>query len=118
MSDWRDQGLCAWHPDPELWHPDPSDHTRILEAVVICRQCPVRDACTDYAIRNRIDGGIWGGLTEDTRRAMRRNGGAAPVCRNGHPRTPENTGRNRRGGKACLICAADGKKRNQARSTA
>ena len=130
MSDWRDRGACAGHPDPELWFPAPTDRGRVLAAVAICRSCPVQNECATEAIRERLDEGIWGALTEDTRRAMRRNAGAPPVCRNGHPRTPENTGVNRHGGKACLICdseSADKKRRrdrernrrnNLARSTA
>ena len=57
---------------------------------------------------------------------MRRNAGAPPICRNGHPRTPENTGSNARG-KVCLICDSesaekkrirDRNRRNLVRSTA
>ena len=37
----------------------------------VCARCPVRQPCLDYAISNRITHGIWGGLTERERRAMR-----------------------------------------------
>jgi WhiB family transcriptional regulator, redox-sensing transcriptional regulator len=37
----------------------------------VCAACPVRQACLDYAISNRISHGIWGGLTERERRALR-----------------------------------------------
>ena len=37
----------------------------------VCAACPVRQACLDYAITNRIAYGIWGGLTERERRALR-----------------------------------------------
>jgi transcription factor WhiB len=37
----------------------------------VCAACPVRQACLDYAISNRITHGIWGGLTERERRALR-----------------------------------------------
>ncbi len=37
----------------------------------ICAACPVRQPCLDYAITNRIAYGIWGGLTERERRALR-----------------------------------------------
>jgi hypothetical protein len=37
----------------------------------VCAACPVRQACLDYAINNRITHGIWGGLTERERRALR-----------------------------------------------
>ena len=37
----------------------------------VCAGCPVRQPCLDYAITNRITYGIWGGLTERERRALR-----------------------------------------------
>jgi WhiB family redox-sensing transcriptional regulator len=37
----------------------------------VCAGCPVRQPCLDYAITNRISHGIWGGLTERERRALR-----------------------------------------------
>ena len=37
----------------------------------VCAACPVRQPCLDYAISNRIAYGIWGGLTERERRALR-----------------------------------------------
>jgi WhiB family redox-sensing transcriptional regulator len=40
----------------------------------ICRGCPVRDDCLVEALDNRIDTGVWGGMTERERRALlRRN---------------------------------------------
>jgi hypothetical protein len=40
-------------------------------ARLVCAACPVRQPCLDYAITNRITHGIWGGLTERERRALR-----------------------------------------------
>src|SRR5262249_27100243 len=37
----------------------------------VCAACPVRQPCPDYAITNRIAYGVWGGLTERERRALR-----------------------------------------------
>jgi len=37
----------------------------------VCAVCPVRQPCLDYAISNGITHGIWGGLTERERRALR-----------------------------------------------
>ena len=37
----------------------------------VCALCPVRQPCLDYAISNRIVYGVWGGLTERERRALR-----------------------------------------------
>ena len=38
----------------------------------ICRGCPVRSACLEWAIQTGADFGIWGGLAEDERRALQR----------------------------------------------
>jgi WhiB family redox-sensing transcriptional regulator len=60
--------------DPEL-HDGP-DHGEVIErpldraarediAKEICGMCPVRDACLEYALRTKPDGGIWAGLDTD-----------------------------------------------------
>ena len=38
----------------------------------ICTSCAVRRECLDYALATNQDSGIWGGLTEDERRQIRR----------------------------------------------
>jgi WhiB family transcriptional regulator, redox-sensing transcriptional regulator len=40
------------------------------KAAVICRQCPVNLECAAEALDNRIEFGVWGGLTERQRRAL------------------------------------------------
>lgn len=42
------------------------------EAAVICRHCPVVLQCRADALDNRVEFGVWGGLTERQRRAMLR----------------------------------------------
>ena len=41
----------------------------------ICARCPLQQPCLDYAIAARVSGrhvaGVWGGTTEDERRAIR-----------------------------------------------
>lgn len=39
----------------------------------LCKECPVRQQCLDYAVDNAIDIGIWGGLTGRERRRYRRD---------------------------------------------
>jgi WhiB family redox-sensing transcriptional regulator len=43
---------------------------REARAKAICRACPVRRECLDYAVRIREPHGIWGGLNETERRAL------------------------------------------------
>ncbi|MBY0390455.1 MAG: WhiB family transcriptional regulator [Mycobacterium pseudokansasii] len=40
------------------------------EAATICRSCPVILECAADALDNRVEYGIWGGLTERQRRAL------------------------------------------------
>jgi hypothetical protein len=37
----------------------------------VCARCPVRQPCLDYAVTNQITHGIWSGLSERERRALR-----------------------------------------------
>ncbi|MGA4669939.1 WhiB family transcriptional regulator [Propionibacteriaceae bacterium Y1923] len=41
-------------------------------AAAICIGCPVRQDCLIEALDNRLEWGIWGGLTERERRALLR----------------------------------------------
>jgi WhiB family transcriptional regulator, redox-sensing transcriptional regulator len=42
------------------------------EARVVCQACPVRLECLADALDNRMDFGVWGGMTERERRALLR----------------------------------------------
>jgi WhiB family redox-sensing transcriptional regulator len=59
---------CA-RVDPELFHLEQGQSPR--PAKRICADCPVLDACRSYALARPELLGIWGGLTEPERRALR-----------------------------------------------
>jgi WhiB family redox-sensing transcriptional regulator len=42
------------------------------KAAVICRHCPVIAECGADALDNRVEFGVWGGMTERERRALLR----------------------------------------------
>lgn len=42
------------------------------EAAAICRHCPVVLECGAEALDNRVEWGVWGGMTERQRRALLR----------------------------------------------
>ncbi len=74
MSDWRHSAECRDY-DPETWWPIGTTGPAVQQAEdakAICRTCPVIEACLDYALAERIDHGIFGGLTEDERRLLKR----------------------------------------------
>lgn len=71
---WRRQAACR-DADPELFFPVGSAGPALAqaaEAKAVCARCPVREACLNFALSTGQDYGIWGGLTEDERRNLRR----------------------------------------------
>ena len=66
-SNWMAEGLCAEKP-PSLFFP--SDGVGVDVARKICAECPVKGACLEYALENRIDHGVWGGTSERERRRL------------------------------------------------
>jgi WhiB family redox-sensing transcriptional regulator len=60
--------------DPETFFPDPTNLPLIREAKSLCKQCnpETRNECLSFAMTNKIGYGIWGGLTQDERRNVRR----------------------------------------------
>ena len=46
--------------------------TQIEEAKSVCRRCPVIEPCLQWALESGQDAGVWGGLSEDERRALKR----------------------------------------------
>ena len=58
----------------------PSDGSGVEAAQRICRACPVQAECLEYALRHRIEQGVWGGASErERRRILRRRRQADPV---------------------------------------
>jgi WhiB family redox-sensing transcriptional regulator len=73
-TDWRHFAECSKH-DPEIWFPIGNTGPALLqieEATAICRTCPVMQECGQWAFDTDQQSGVWGGLSEDERRAMKR----------------------------------------------
>lgn len=51
----------------------PETRDREAHAKQLCRDCPVRTACLQYALDTGEKYGIWGGLDPDERKRYRRN---------------------------------------------
>jgi WhiB family redox-sensing transcriptional regulator len=79
--DWRHRSACL-DEDPELFFPIGNTGPAILqieEAKQVCRRCDVRELCLSWAIEAGQDHGVWGGLSEDERRALKRRNARARV---------------------------------------
>jgi WhiB family redox-sensing transcriptional regulator len=73
-DEWRDHALCR-DTDPSLFFPVGTTGLALVQiehAKQVCSQCPVTRECLDFALATNQDSGIWGGLSEDERRVIRR----------------------------------------------
>ena len=66
-DDWTLQAKCRGMQDKLF--PEGVDQKR---ARLVCMGCPVRSECLAEALDNRIEWGVWGGLTERERRQLLR----------------------------------------------
>ncbi|MGH3170757.1 MAG: WhiB family transcriptional regulator [Trebonia sp.] len=67
-ADWRNRAACRGS-DLEVFFPGRGESAG--PARQICTECLVRQPCLDYALSHGITHGIWGGLAERDRRALR-----------------------------------------------
>lgn len=74
---WDEVTPCQEDPGPfypgysdnyeeDVWPEEVQEHAKKL-----CKTCPTRSRCLDYAIANGDEHGIWGGRTHDERRKTR-----------------------------------------------
>lgn len=68
ITDWPSLAACQ-NGDPDALFVQGSEQN---VAKRICRSCPVRYECLADALDNRIEFGVWGGMTERERRALLR----------------------------------------------
>jgi WhiB family redox-sensing transcriptional regulator len=81
-ASWWGVAACR-ESDPELFFPisaTPALAVDVARAKAICASCPVRLPCLRYALDNRQEQGIWGGLTEGERQLLRRRTAAGGVA--------------------------------------
>jgi WhiB family redox-sensing transcriptional regulator len=63
---WVSQALCRTTDPDELFVRGAAQR----KAAVICRHCPVMQECAADALDNKVEFGVWGGMTERQRRAL------------------------------------------------
>ena len=82
--EWRDRALCR-DTDPELFFPVGTTGTALTQidrAKQVCGECTARDECLEFSLTTNQDSGIWGGLSEEERRVIRRQRAALARARN------------------------------------
>lgn len=76
-DNWRDQAACRPGSgiDPETFYPIGNTGPALLQiedAKTICRRCDAIEACLRFALTAGIDTGVFGGMSEDERRSLKR----------------------------------------------
>jgi WhiB family transcriptional regulator, redox-sensing transcriptional regulator len=82
-ADWRELSVCR-QEDPELFFPlVPAGPglAQIERAKAVCARCQVRAECLQFAMETVQDHGVWGGTSEEERRALRRARNRRPAVR-------------------------------------
>ena len=77
LMTWRDRAACLGQ-DPELFFPDGNSGPALLqteEAKAVCRRCEVAETCLKWALESGQEAGVWGGLSEGERLALKRRNG-------------------------------------------
>ena len=72
--DWRHRAACL-NEDPELFFPIGSSGpamAQVERAKAVCASCEVQEICRTWALDNNQDAGVWGGMSEDERRKLKR----------------------------------------------
>jgi WhiB family transcriptional regulator, redox-sensing transcriptional regulator len=64
---WRQRAACRG-VDPDIFYPVTDEDAE--DAKAICAQCPVQQACLEWALSSREREGVWGGATERERRRI------------------------------------------------
>ena len=68
-DNWWDRAACLC-VDDEAFFPERGGST--YEAKKLCKICPVKDECLEYALERDESWGVWGGTSEKERRKLKR----------------------------------------------
>ncbi|MGO1666804.1 WhiB family transcriptional regulator [Flaviflexus sp.] len=77
--DWRHRAACLTE-DPELFFPIGNSGpalAQVEQAKAVCNRCEVRDTCLKWALETGQDVGVWGGMSEEERRSLKRRNARA-----------------------------------------
>jgi WhiB family transcriptional regulator, redox-sensing transcriptional regulator len=79
MMTWRSSAACL-DEDPELFFPIGNTgpaQGQIEEAKAVCGHCEVFEICLEWAMASGQEAGVWGGLSNDERRSLKRRNARA-----------------------------------------
>ena len=82
-DDWRALSACR-DTDPALFFPVGTTGIaveQIASAKAVCEACDVKEPCLRFALETNQDSGVWGGMSEEERRHVRRQARAAAARR-------------------------------------
>jgi len=68
LQDWTARSACRTADPDDLFVSGAAQN----RAKAVCMGCPVRAECLADALDNRVEFGVWGGMTERERRALLR----------------------------------------------
>lgn len=76
-EDWMDEARCGTKQqragvvvDPDNFWPEKGQPDMTSVAKALCRECPVRVECLEYALKHEEMEGVWGGLSDKQRRNL------------------------------------------------
>lgn len=68
MTQWSERAACRSTDPDDLFAKAPEQK----KVKAVCSTCPVQIDCLAEALDNRLEFGVWGGMTERERRALLR----------------------------------------------
>jgi hypothetical protein len=73
-GEWRKKAACA-NSETDKFFPSKGKEARTQEVIssarLVCAQCSVRSECLEFAVKNTVMYGIWGGLTREERKKVK-----------------------------------------------
>ena len=70
-QEWKKDAACKG-VERDVFFPTIGYNQHSKAAIQICKTCPVKRRCCDFAINNNIAFGIWGGLNPNQRQQLKR----------------------------------------------
>ena len=70
VENWEGAVCAEPGVDPNIFHD--VHYKAIYESKKLCNRCPLVMKCLDFALDNEEEWGVWGGLSADERRKLRK----------------------------------------------